>query len=133
MLIILSIFGATAVILGAFGAHFLKERLSTAVLQTYQTGVEYHFYHTAALGLTLLLHLYHRSPWLSRAFWAFVVGILLFSGSLYILSTRDLLGITSYKWLGPLTPIGGVCFIFGWISILISAITKREDTDAEKL
>ncbi len=113
------IFGALAVIIGAFGAHGLENKISEAQQGTYETGVSYHFYHTLALLACGLLALKHPSKILRSAAIAFGLGILLFSGSLYLLSCRDFLGIRSWTWLGPLTPIGGVGFIIGWICMAI--------------
>lgn len=125
MLTILAVTGMLAVAIGAFGAHGLKPKLSETLLNTFQTGVSYHFYHLLAMSFAYLLYIHTEHTWVRRGFWCFLAGIILFSGSLYLLSTRELIGLTSYKWLGPLTPIGGVCFIFGWISILISAYQER--------
>lgn len=114
--------GILAVVIGAFGAHGLKPKLTPDQLITYQTGVSYHFYHLMAMSFAYVLSMLHPSKWNHIAFWSFAIGILMFSGSLYLLSTRALIGLTTYKWLGPITPIGGLSFIFGWISIMISAL-----------
>lgn len=98
-----------AVILGAFGAHALRARLSPEMLAIYQTGVQYHFWHALgllAIGL-MLAHL-PEALLLKIAGWALLFGIFVFSGSLYLLA------ITGLKWLGAITPIGGVAFIAGW-------------------
>ena len=121
MLITVAITGILAITIGAFGAHGLKPKLTDAHLATFHTGVNYHFYHLLSMSFAYLLYIHTRNEWVKRGFWAFLIGIILFSGSLYLLSTRELLGLTSYKWLGPLTPIGGLFFIFGWITIMISA------------
>jgi uncharacterized membrane protein YgdD (TMEM256/DUF423 family) len=108
-LLLASIFGALAVALGAFGAHALESRLSADLLSTYEVGVRYHFYH--ALALLGVVAVISRWPEASAAVWAgwlFVIGILIFSGSLYILA------FTGIRWLGAITPIGGVAFIAGW-------------------
>lgn len=98
-----------AVALGAFGAHGLKERLSPEMLAIFEVGVRYQFYHgLALLALTLAPGRLWGSPWAARAGLAWIVGIAVFSGSLYLLS------ITDMKWLGAITPIGGVAFILGW-------------------
>jgi uncharacterized membrane protein YgdD (TMEM256/DUF423 family) len=100
---------ALAVALGAFGAHALRARLPADLLAVYRTGVEYHFYH--ALGLVLvglaLQHLPESGP-LKAAGWAMVAGIVLFSGSLYVLATS---GVRAF---GAVTPVGGVAFIAAW-------------------
>ena len=97
-----------AVGLGAFGAHALKARLSPEMLAIFETGVKYQVYH--ALALLLLAAL--RGP--SKAAWCFTAGIVLFSGSLYILA------LTGVKKWGALTPIGGVLFLAGWLILLFS-------------
>lgn len=113
---IAAIFGALAVGLGAFGAHALKPQLlANNRLDTYQTAVLYHFIHTLALLVTCVLIELFDNPCLIRAAWLFIAGILIFSGSLYILC---LSGITV---LGAITPIGGVLFIAGWIFLFIAA------------
>ena len=109
-----SIFMALAVVFGAFGAHIIQDMLTPERFQVYQTGVEYHFYH--ALGLLLLgavsFHI-SDSKWISRSGIAFIAGIIIFSGSLYILT------LTDTGWLGAVTPLGGVAFILGWIFLVI--------------
>ncbi len=120
-----ALFGLTAVILGAFGAHALKLLLSTEMLQIYHTGVEYQFYHTMAILLVALLYQHYPSALLNRAAFFFTIGILLFSGSLYILSLKELLAFLPLKIFGLVTPIGGVFFILGWLSLLISS--KKPD------
>lgn len=108
-LLVASIFAGLAVALGAFGAHALESRLSADLLSTYEIGVRYHFYH--ALALLGVVAVISRWPEANAAVWAgwlFVVGILIFSGSLYMLA------FTGIRWLGAITPIGGVAFIAGW-------------------
>ena len=115
-----------AVILGAFGAHGLRDSISEQALSNWQTGVSYQFYH--ALGLLALAALQNAvdSPWLIRIRNLFTAGILLFSGSLYLLATRDLSGIQGVESvLGPLTPIGGLCFILGWAILLWRSLVNR--------
>ena len=111
-----SISGALGVVLGAFGAHGLKDKLSEKMLTNYMTGVEYHFYHTFALLAVGLLALKFQSGLLTASGWLFVVGILIFSGSLYAMAPT---GITK---LGMITPIGGLAFIVGWILLAVSVI-----------
>lgn len=103
--------GASAVTLGAFGAHALKARLEPAALVTWNTGVTYHLVHALALlALSLFAHATGRS--VAVPGWLFVAGIVLFSGSLYLLAAAG------WRWLGPVTPLGGLCFIAGWLSLL---------------
>jgi uncharacterized membrane protein YgdD (TMEM256/DUF423 family) len=102
---------------GAFARHSLKNRLSDHALDIFETGIKYQMYHSLALLLVMLL-LTIKQNYPSSLLWAgygFLVGILIFSGSLYALS------LTGIKWLGAITPIGGVAFIFGWGSLVITA------------
>lgn len=107
-------FGMLAVICGAFGAHALEKMLTEPMLQRYHTGVDYQFYHAFALLITGLLqhHLTHRA--LNVAGMAFVVGILLFSGSLYLYA------LSGIKTFGMITPVGGVAFLVGWGGLIIA-------------
>ncbi len=115
-------FAALAVGMGAFGAHALKALLTEYQLDIYKTAVQYQFFHVFALFIVALLIDRFAHPLLARAGWFFVAGILLFSGSLYLLACRDILGIGPANWLGPLTPIGGLCFIIGWLLVLAAMI-----------
>jgi uncharacterized membrane protein YgdD (TMEM256/DUF423 family) len=106
-----------AVALGAFGAHGLKARIAPELMPVYRTGVEYHFYH--ALGMILVgLAAFHlpESAYLRAAGWAMLAGIVLFSGSLYLLS------LTGLGWLGAITPVGGAAFITAWALFALAAI-----------
>lgn len=121
---IASLSAAFAVILGAFAAHGLQNLIEAKQISTFQTGVRYHFYHTFALFIiAILIHIQpHRL--LSRAALFFILGILCFSGSLYLLACREVLGIVSWTWLGPITPIGGTFFIIGWILVFLANFKK---------
>jgi uncharacterized membrane protein YgdD (TMEM256/DUF423 family) len=112
--LLIGLVGVLAVILGAFGAHSLKATLPPDRLITYNTGITYHFYHLIAMVFAWISLVDDSSRWARRAFWCFLIGIICFSGSIYLLATRDLLGLVHYRWLGPITPIGGVFFILGW-------------------
>ncbi len=103
-----SVLCGLGVILGAFGAHGLRARLSPEMLVVFETGVRYHLIH--ALGLLAVAGAASRWPgsYVSIAGYLFVAGIFIFSGSLYVLA------ITGIRWLGAITPIGGVCLIVGW-------------------
>jgi len=105
--------GALSVIIGAFGAHILREQwmLSESSMRIFNTGVSYQFYHTLALLFCGLFYGQLKSPLIKISAVLFIVGIFLFSGSLYLLSARHYLEISHWKWIGPLTPIGGLCFI----------------------
>lgn len=118
---------AVAVALGAFGAHGLKDRIAPEALGQWRTGVEYQFYH--GLGLLLMAALRERLS-VAYARWAgrlMVAGVLLFSGSLYLLSTRELTGLDgAVGVLGPMTPIGGLCFIAAWVVLFITALRQGD-------
>jgi|SRR5688572_15016406 uncharacterized membrane protein YgdD (TMEM256/DUF423 family) len=112
-----AIFAGLAVLLGAFGAHTLKEQLAPEQLQVFETGVRYQFYHAIAIILCGILAVkFNVRP----SFLLFCGGIVLFSFSLYILSCRQILGIESWTWLGPVTPLGGLLFIAGWGMMIVN-------------
>jgi uncharacterized membrane protein YgdD (TMEM256/DUF423 family) len=118
-----TILAALAVILGAFGAHALKAKLTPDQLQIFDTGVRYQFYHSIALILVFLLSDKLNSSLLNYSGWFFVAGIILFSGSVYLLACRELFGIDAWKnVLGPITPLGGLCFISGWVCLIIASL-----------
>lgn len=98
--------GALAVALGAFGAHGLEERVSAEALAWWETGARYHLAHAVALGLVAA----HPRPGRVAGL-AFAIGILLFSGSLYAMT------LTGVRWLGAVTPLGGIAFITGWVAL----------------
>ena len=119
--IIAAVYGALAVILGAFGAHALKEKLDAYQLEIFNKGVQYQFYHVIALFAVVFLAEKIQPKTLTFAGWFFSVGILFFSGSLYLLATRSLMGTDALTpILGPVTPLGGLCFIIGWTLLLVS-------------
>jgi uncharacterized membrane protein YgdD (TMEM256/DUF423 family) len=124
IIITASIFGILAVILGAFGAHGVGERISPEEMKTWETAVQYHFYHVFAL-LFLSTFSRVRSRLISISYWFFTLGILLFSGSLYLLAAKSMIGITETAIIGPVTPVGGLCFIIGWVSLLLAAIRNK--------
>lgn len=104
--------GALAVMTGAFGAHALRAKLTPDLLAVWQTALQYHFWHALALGLIGVLTL-HRpdSRALRSAGWLMLLGLLLFSGSLYALA------LTGVRGLGAVTPLGGLAFIGGWLAL----------------
>ncbi|GEP90197.1 Uncharacterized membrane protein YgdD, TMEM256/DUF423 family [Chitinophaga terrae (ex Kim and Jung 2007)] len=110
--------GALAVILGAFGAHKLKELVTPESVSVFQTGVTYQFYHVFALIATGILFAYLPASALEWAGRCFIIGIFLFSGSLYLITALKIGGNEIPKLIGILTPIGGVFFIAGWICLL---------------
>ena len=119
-----SLFGALAVILGAFGAHALKEILPADKLQVYQTGVQYQFYHSFALLISGILFASFPNKAMKLAATLFIVGIILFSGSLYAMCALSISG----KSLGPagaITPVGGLFFIMGWISMFFGILKRK--------
>ena len=104
-----SLSGMLAVILGAFGAHGLRGRLDAYAMGVFETAVQYHFYHSLALLAVGVIALSQpQTAMLKSSGWLFLIGIVIFSGSLYLLS------ITGVKWLGAITPLGGLAFIGGW-------------------
>ena len=109
---------ATSVVLGAFGAHALKGKLSISSQATFETAVHYQMTHSLGLLLVgvLMLVLGIKTPWLTAA-WSFTVGIFLFSGSLYGLA------LVGWRWLGPVTPVGGALFIVGWLALAYGLLT----------
>ena len=119
--IIAAFYGMAAVVLGAFGAHALKDNIDMYQHQIFEKGVQYQFYHVAALLAIFILGTKSDSRLLKLAGWFFTFGIFFFSGSLYLLATRDLIGIGSLTpLLWPVTPLGGLCLITGWVLLLIS-------------
>jgi uncharacterized membrane protein YgdD (TMEM256/DUF423 family) len=110
-----ALMGALAVILGAFGAHKLKDVLQPEQLQTFETGVRYHFYHVFAILAAGLLAMKFPGAGFETAGWFFFAGIILFSGSVYLLACKELLHLEGMtRILGPVTPVGGILFIIGW-------------------
>ena len=106
-----TLFGASGVMLGAFAAHGLRGSLSERLLETFQTGVQYQMYHALALWAVGILYRLWPSKLLAWAAGLFIVGILLFSGSLYVLA------LGGPRWFGSITPLGGVCYIAAWICL----------------
>jgi uncharacterized membrane protein YgdD (TMEM256/DUF423 family) len=132
-LMVIGLMGAVAVALGALGAHFLKSKLETGLitpdqLNGFDTGVKYHMYHTLGMFLLVILNKLYPNKFFNWSYSLFFWGIILFSGSLYFLCTRNLLGADWLKFLGPVTPIGGICFVLGWLCICL-AVLKTGKTD----
>ena len=113
------ILGGLAVLLGAFGAHSLRAHLSSDQLQIFHTGVEYQFYHSLGLIAIGILYQNFQNTWIRYSGYAFFIGIILFSGSLYLLTA-----FSSLSYFGIITPIGGLCFIAGWIFLAIGVMKK---------
>ena len=131
-LITIGLLGAIAVALGALGAHFLKSKLETDLitpdqLNGFDTAVKYQMYHVLAMLGLFIFSKHQPHKYINWAFYSFLIGIFLFSGSLYFLCTRHLLGIEGLKVLGPITPIGGIFFIVGWIFIALIGLKKESN------
>lgn len=119
-----ALFAALSVILGAFAAHALKQLLPVDQLQVFETGVRYQFYHSFALLITGVAFSSYPFKALKQASVFFIIGIILFSGSLYtmtLLSTQNV----SLGPVGIITPIGGLCFIIGWLLLLAGVLKKK--------
>ena len=127
----IGLLGAIAVALGALGAHALKNQLPTGLITTdqltgFDTGVKYQMYHTLAmLAIVLLKQHFSNVKLLNAAYTLFFWGIILFSGSLYLLCTRGLTGMEWLRILGPITPMGGLLFIGGWLCLAFSVFKKN--------
>lgn len=122
-----SIFSALAVILGAMGAHALKEggQMTDVQLNSWDTGSRYQMYHgLALLAVGILGKVFGETKMLKAAMWLFIVGVLFFSGSIYLLSTRNITGFEA-GFLGPVTPVGGLLFISGWICLIVSTLKHK--------
>jgi uncharacterized membrane protein YgdD (TMEM256/DUF423 family) len=115
--------GALAVILGALGAHALKGHLTEIQLDAYKTASLYHFFHSLLLigcGLISVSQLQFDARRLALASKLIWIGLICFSGSIYLLTTRELMGMTWLKLLGPITPVGGILLASGWLTIGLS-------------
>ena len=107
-----------AVAAGAFGAHGLRARLTPELLAVFETGARYQMYHALALLAVAWAVTHWPGPWPVRGGWLFLVGTLLFSGSLYTLA------LTGARWLGAITPFGGVAFLAGWACLLLGLLRR---------
>lgn len=123
IIITASIFGILAVIFGAFGAHILKDMISSSQIEIWQTAVQYHFFHTLAL-LFLSTFARFKNNLINISSYFFVFGMIFFSGSLYLIALKDVLSINT-SFIGPVTPLGGLFFIFGWMGLLLAAIKDK--------
>jgi uncharacterized membrane protein YgdD (TMEM256/DUF423 family) len=124
-LVLASVFGGLAVALGAFGAHGLEKITSDEkIIHGFQTAVQYQIYHS--LALLAVGAIYGRVPrsWITRAGFCFIMGIILFSGSLYLLTFLKIQQSAGLNIVGPITPLGGLFFIAGWLCLLIAALRK---------
>jgi Uncharacterized small membrane protein len=124
IILVASFFGFIAVVLGAFGAHGLEAKITAERLETWETAVDYHFYHTFAL-LFLATFSRAKNSYIKFSFIMFTLGIVLFSGSLYLLSTHAVTDFGNPAILGPVTPIGGLCFLLGWVGLFVATIKNK--------
>jgi len=114
---------ALAVVFGALGAHALKVHLPEAQLISFETAVRYHLFHSLAVLLTVIIARQFNAS-LEVTLWAFALGTLLFSGSIYLLATIPMHGMEGLRALGPVTPIGGSILIAGWLSMAVSFLLR---------
>lgn len=121
LMAVAAFFAGTAVVLGALGAHALENKLSADALDSFKTAVRYQMWH--ALAIIFLALLAKNYPVKKLIAWLWVIGIVFFSGSIYLLSTRSLTG-WPVNWLGPVTPLGGLLLIVGWFWLAISLSRK---------
>jgi len=119
-----TILGALSIALGAFAAHTLKNTISDYALGIFETAVRYQFYHVFALLFTGILFKEFPGKLLKWSGTFFIAGIILFSGSLYILTAIKAAVVPGYNWVGAITPVGGLCFIGGWICLFLG-ISKK--------
>jgi uncharacterized membrane protein YgdD (TMEM256/DUF423 family) len=119
-----AIFGMLAVIAGAFGAHGLKAYLTPQQLEVWHTAVQYQFYHVFAL-LFLSTFAQTKNKLNTASYYFFTFGIIFFSGSLYLLACRELIGWSWLQVMEPITPIGGLLFILGWLTLALAAFRHK--------
>jgi len=125
ILVLSGIYGMVAVILGAFGAHGLKGKLDPSSSDAFETAVRYQFYHALALMMIGLLYSQLQSGALRSSAVCIMLGTILFSGSLYFLSIRTILPFGELRFLGPVTPLGGLLLIIGWLLFIVAAARTR--------
>ena len=119
-----AVLGAISIATGAFAAHTLKSIVAPEVLQIFETAVKYQFYHVVALLAVGMLYKEYPSKKLKWAGWLFIAGIILFCGSLYLLCLLKHLYPADRFWVGAITPLGGICFITGWLLLAIGVRNK---------
>ena len=119
-----AILAALSVVLGAFGAHALKQLLSEKSLATFETGVRYQIYHAFALLVAGILYKEFPNKFVQISGRLFILGIILFSGSLYGLAALELTAQVGLRWIGAITPLGGLCFILGWLLLAVGVSKK---------
>lgn len=122
-ILIAAVSGFLSVVVGAFAAHGLKKVLAPEMIEVVKTGVQYQMYHALALLIVALLLIHKPStPGLKAGGWAFILGSLMFSGSLYALA------LGAPHWLGPITPLGGLCFLMGWVLLAVAAWRLKSES-----
>lgn len=119
-----ALIGAFSVALGAFATHSLKESISDYAVSIFETGVRYQFYHVFALMLTGILYKDFKNKFTKWSGILFITGIILFSGSLYLLTYIKAAVKPGYDWIGAITPLGGLCFILGWVFLFVGSFKK---------
>lgn len=127
-----ALIGALSVIMGAFGAHKLKELLAPEVLSSYQTGVTYQFYHAFGLLAVGILYKRYQNNWMEWAGRLFILGIILFSGSLYLLTALQATRQVGLEGFGILTPIGGLLMVGGWLSFFMGIPSSEKKIHASE-
>ena len=113
-----AVLAGVAVVTGAFAAHMIKPQLSERMLEVFETGVRYHMFHALALIFSGWAFIQLGTNIFQKATLAFVAGIFLFSGSLYLLALSEI------RWLGAVTPLGGLCFITGWVCLALGFLRR---------
>ena len=121
-----AILGALSVAIGAFAAHTLRGAISDFALEIFETSVKYQFYHVFALLAVGIIYKEFPNKLIKWSGRLFIAGIILFSGSLYILTAIKASNLTGYDWIGAITPIGGLCFILGWIFLFLGISEKAK-------
>lgn len=121
-----SFLAAIAVMAGALGAHALRGQIADRLLESYQTGVLYHTIHALAMVAVGILSSLYSGISLRPVFWLFFLGIFFFSGSIYLLSTREIAGWNP-SFLGPVTPVGGLLFMVGWIVLGVKMLRHKSE------
>jgi len=124
-----AISGGLAVALGAFGAHALESMATDEkILHGFQTGVQYQMYHALALLAIAIIYEKSQDKWIKWAGNCFIAGIILFSGSLYLLTYLKIQESNAIKFVGPVTPLGGVLLIAGWLFLLVAVMKKKDQS-----
>lgn len=125
-----ALLGAFSVAMGAFAAHSLKEVVSDYALGIFETAVRYQFYHVFGLLAVAILYSQFPAKWLKWSGKLFIAGIILFCGSLYVLTFIKAAVLPGYNWVGAITPFGGLCFILGWLFIFIALFKGPESSSS---